>query len=105
MEDSKPKNSCWSTTEYSPITSPEPEGYYQCVLLSCVKIRKLLLFFQKKNKESPVVSLPKNRCTASTNYTEDTLALKQRRGDPSVDLCFLNSIFQQKKKVTLNTVL
>lgn len=38
-----------------------------------VQIRKLSLP-PKKNKESPAVSLPKRRCTASVNYKEPTLS-------------------------------
>lgn len=83
-----------------------PHLYLEAVtnvsLSALLKIRKYV-FPPKKKKENPAVSLPKNRSTASVNQKEDTLALKQRRGDSFIDLCFSNSIF--KKKETLNRVL
>lgn len=67
------------------------------LLQPVVHIKKPSLSPQK-NEESPVVCLPKRRCTARVNYKEPTISSKLRRGDPFTDLCFLNSpIFKTKK--------
>lgn len=43
------------------------------------------------------MSLPKKRSSDSVTWKEGSLALKPERGDPFIDLCFLNSIFKKIK--------